>query len=98
MTNTQKKMRSIDKPYEVWGTPDLTVEIRVVKKYQTPENERKNPYARWMCATGSPENYYSFTPRDAFVTDIRGQFVKLYDEREDGDFREWYQRQGAPNK
>ena len=38
------KKRKLDNPYEVWK--DGGWEWRVLKKYQTPENEAKNPYAR----------------------------------------------------
>ena len=33
--------------YEVWKAGSWT--WYVLKKYQSPENEAKNPYARWFC-------------------------------------------------
>lgn len=52
MKNECGKMRTKDNPYEVWRSGDW--EWRVLKKYQNPEQEAKNPYARWMCSVTSP--------------------------------------------
>ena len=50
------KTRDIKKPYEIWlGANGF--EWRVLKKYQNPENEAKNEYARWFCAVKSNLNF-----------------------------------------
>ena len=38
--------------YEVWSNGNWT--YYVLKKYQSPEKEGKNPYARWYCMVQSP--------------------------------------------
>ncbi len=52
------KTRKVDDPYEIWVSGDW--EWRVLKKYQTPEKESENPYARWHCAVKSPMTYGSW--------------------------------------
>ena len=54
------KCRKIDNPYEVWVSFDGTWEWRVLKKYQSPENEAKNAYARWFCGVKSPFTHGSY--------------------------------------
>ena len=51
------KMRKIDNPYETWTLAHAGWTWQVLKKYQTPENEKKNPYARWLVAAKSPHTY-----------------------------------------
>jgi hypothetical protein len=53
MKNLCGKMRTKDNPYEVWESVDGW-QWRVLKKWQTPEQEAKNPYARWFCWVSSP--------------------------------------------
>jgi hypothetical protein len=64
-------MRKVDNPYEIWTTQDESWEWRVLKKYQTPENEAKNPYARWFCAVKSPMTLGSWEYGDTYVKDIK---------------------------
>ena len=40
--------------YEVWQSYNGTFTYFVLKKYQSPENEAKNPYATWYCCVKSP--------------------------------------------
>lgn len=72
--NTCGKMRPQDKPYEVWRRGDW--EWRVLKKYQTPEKEAANPYARWFCLVISP-----YCPNgemgDVYVRDIVSSATKV---------------------
>ena len=53
--------------YEVWQAGDWT--WYVLKKYQSPENEAKNPYARWFCLVETP-----YVPNgemgDTYIKDI----------------------------
>ena len=68
--NKCNKLRPRDKPYEIWKSPDGSWEWHVLRKYQNPENEAKNPYARWHCLVKSP-----FTPEgelgDVYVKTIK---------------------------
>ena len=73
--NTQGKRRKADDPYEVWRSLDGTWEWKVLKKYQLPENEAKNPYARWHCLVTSP-----YMPHgelgDTYVRDIKANATR----------------------
>ena len=51
-TNPCAKKVPPEKAYEVWSNGTWT--YYVLKKYQTPEHEGKNPYARWHCLVLSP--------------------------------------------
>lgn len=68
--NECAKTRPVENPYEIWMTPDGQWEWRVLKKYQTPENEAKNPYARWYVAVKSPMTYGSYEYGDTYIQDI----------------------------
>lgn len=66
------KTRPISNPYEIWqgiGSYENWT-WKVLKKYQTPENEAKNPYARWFCAVSSPFTHGSFDMGDTYIKDI----------------------------
>ena len=43
-----------EEAYEVWQSFDGSWTWYVLKKYQSPEKEAKNPYARWYCMVQSP--------------------------------------------
>ena len=75
MKNECNKTRSLDDPYEVW-TGLGGFEWRVLKKYQNPENEAKNPYARWYCAVKSNFTYGEFEYGDVYVSEIYDNGVK----------------------
>ncbi len=70
MRNTQGKTVTRDKAYEVWQTPDKSWTWYVLKKYQSPENEEHNPYARWFCEVVTP-----FVPNgemgDVYIDEIK---------------------------
>jgi hypothetical protein len=51
--NLCAKTRKLDEPYEIWSN-NRGWEWRVLKKYQSPAGEAKNPHARWFCAVTSP--------------------------------------------
>ena len=74
--NTQGKTRKQNNPYEVWRSPDGTWEWKVLKKYQAPDNEAKNPYARWFCAVKSPGTYGGYELGDVYVREIKSQAIK----------------------
>ena len=63
------KMRTKENPYEIWEGNGF--EWRVLKKYQKPELEAKNPYARWFCAVSSPYTWGSFELGDVYVSEIK---------------------------
>ena len=56
--------------YEVWQSYNGSWTYFVLKKYQSPENEAKNPYASWYCMVQSP-----ITPKgeygDVYVSTVR---------------------------
>jgi hypothetical protein len=71
--STSQRMK-MNKPIEVWESADGTWRWEVYKKYQTPENELKNPYSRWFCKVKSP-----FTDGDwgdVYIRDIKSVAVK----------------------
>jgi hypothetical protein len=60
--------------YEVWTTT-VTHDPRawtwyVLKKYQSPEKEATNPYARWLCDVVTPMCPEGETG-DVYVSDIK---------------------------
>ena len=73
-------MRKVNEPYEIWratGTELGDIEWRVLKKYQTPEQEAKNPYARWMVAAKSDATFGSYDMGDTYIRDIIGAGGRL---------------------
>ena len=64
------KTRKIDNPYEIWKGEN-GFEWRVLKKYQNPDNEAKNEYARWFCAVKSNFTYDSWEMGDVYVREIK---------------------------
>jgi hypothetical protein len=70
MPNPCNKTRSIKDPYERWVSEDGW-EWLVLKKYQTPENEAKNRYARWFCAVKSPFTHGSYEFGDTYCADVK---------------------------
>ena len=76
--NLCNKMREEDNPYEIWKLNDW--EWRVLKKWQSPDNEAKNPYARWFCAVKSPFTYDSYELGDVYAAEIKASgAVKTWD-------------------
>jgi len=68
--NECAKTRPVDEPYEVWTGP-MNFEWRVLKKYQKPELELKNPNARWFCAVRSDFTHGEFELGDVYVSEIK---------------------------
>lgn len=73
--NEMAKTRPVNNPYEIYKSSDGW-EWRVLKKYQTPENEAKNPYARWFCAVKSPM-IPSYDMGDTYISDVGGLKVNF---------------------
>lgn len=72
--NLFAKQRPLENPYEVWGTPDGSWEVRILKKWQVDDNK---PYARWFTATKSPYTYGTFDMGDQYVSEIKKNFVRI---------------------
>ena len=73
--STSSRLKA-NKPIEVWQSFDGSWIWEVYKKYQTPANEAKNPYARWYCKVYSP-----YVPEgeigDTYVADIKKYALKV---------------------
>jgi hypothetical protein len=52
-------------------------EWRVLKKYQTPEKEKGNVYARWFCAVKSPLTQGTYDMGDTYVRDVKDNAFKV---------------------
>lgn len=76
MKNLQGKTRKDTNPYEVWVTPDGAWTWYVLKKYQSPDKEKENVYARWFCKVISP-----ITPEgelgDCYVKEIMSVAIRI---------------------
>ena len=60
--------------YEIWQTGDWV--WYVLKKYQTPEKEKDNPFARWFCLVKTPivpNGEYG----DVYVNDIKENAIQI---------------------
>ena len=67
--NECAKTRPVENPYEVWVAGEWT--WKVLKKYQTPEEEAANPYARWFCAVFTPMTGPSGDLGDTYCADVK---------------------------
>ena len=85
------KTRPKTNPYEVWRNGSWT--WNVLKKYQSPEKEASNPYARWFCSVVTP-----MCPNgelgDAYVADIKNGAYRIDGGRVDhnSEIREFIER------
>jgi len=66
--NLHAKTAKVDAPYLIIVQGDW--EWRVLKRYQSPEGERANPYARWFVAVRSPMTYGSWEYGDTYIREI----------------------------
>lgn len=75
MKNECAKTRPVENPYEIWKSHSGWT-WKVLKKYQNPEKEASNTFARWFCHVTSP-----FYPQgemgDVYVREIKGQAFKV---------------------
>ena len=75
-SNPCSKTRKLDNPYEVWkcklqlGFDVLEIEYRILKKYKNPENEAKDPSARWFTAAKSDATFGNWEYGDMYAKDI----------------------------
>lgn len=63
------KSRNIDNPYAIYKGNTIfgKTEVRVLKTYQTKENEDKNQYARWFVAVKADWTCHSFDYGDSYI-------------------------------
>ena len=71
------KTRPVEDPYEIWENPHSGFVFRVLKKYQRPDKEAENPYARWFVAAKSPYTYGSWEMGDAYASEIKQFGVRV---------------------
>jgi hypothetical protein len=66
-----------EEAHEVWQTLNGEWTWYVLKKWQSPTNEAKNPFARWYCNVVSPMVGERGETGDVYVADIKSVAVKL---------------------
>ena len=71
------KTRDVDDPYEVWENAQAGCTWHILKKYQRPDKEAENPYARWFVAAKSPYTYGSWETGDTYVSEIKQYGVRV---------------------
>ena len=75
-----------EQAYEVWQSFDGTWTYYVLKKYQSPEKEASNPFARWFCMVTSPATSERGEYGDVYVSAVKNGTHKLdYNPRTRGD-------------
>ena len=77
MKNLCGKLRKVNNPYEVYRNTTAGWEWRVLKKWQSPDNETGNPYARWLCAVKSPMTFGTYDLGDVYVSEVLANGVKV---------------------
>jgi hypothetical protein len=75
--NTCNKEVKREEAHEVWQTLNGEWTWYVLKKWQSPTNEAKNPFARWYCNVVSPMVGERGETGDVYVADIKSVAVKL---------------------
>ena len=60
-----------EQAYEVWQSYDGSWTYFVLKKYQSPEKEATNPYARWFCMVTSPSTSERGDWGDVYVATVK---------------------------
>src|SRR3989442_13211149 len=91
-TNPCAKRVTPQTAYEVWQSFDGSWTYFVLKKYQTPEQEAKNLYARWYCMVQSP-----ITPKGEYG-DVYVSTVKLGTRQVDNPLHRTLCVKGTSNK
>jgi len=74
MPNLQGKTVSRENAYEVWSDGSWTWYVR--KKYQSPEKEAQNQYARWFCDVVTPHVPEGETG-DVYIKDIKENATRI---------------------
>lgn len=87
MKNLCSKTRKVTAPYEVWQCGNWF--WVVLKKWQSPDKEAANKYARWYCAAYTPMTYGSYDVAnlkpegscdygDVYVAEIKANATCVY--------------------
>jgi hypothetical protein len=65
------KSRSTEQPYAIYAGcgPFGNTECRVLKTYQTVDNEKANRYSRWFVAVSSDHTWGGFDMGDSYIKD-----------------------------
>jgi len=71
------KTRDKGNPYEVWMSLDGSWVWNVLKKWQKPSLEAKNPYARWFCLVVTPMTGPHGDMGDVYVSEIKSNAVRI---------------------
>jgi len=66
--NLHGKSRTVENPYHIIVADGW--EWRILKRYQSPDAERANPYARWFVAVKSPLTHGSWEYGDTYIREI----------------------------
>ena len=69
----------LNKPIEIWQSADGTWTWEIYRKYQKPEGEEKNPFARWFCKVKTPivpEGEFG----DVYIREIKSVARKVSEE------------------
>ena len=69
--NLMGKTRNVQLPYATFKGhgPFGQTEMHVLKAYQTPANEAKNKYAKWMVAVKTDMTHGSYDMGDSYIRD-----------------------------
>tara|TARA_R110000787_G_scaffold245308_1_gene351151 strand:+ start:444 stop:740 length:297 start_codon:yes stop_codon:yes gene_type:complete len=67
--NLMGKSHTKDNPYAIYKGmgPFGETEMLLLKTYQVPANENKNPYAKWFVAVKTPMTYGSYDMGDSYI-------------------------------
>lgn len=76
MKNPCGKTVDIAHAYEIWQTIDGFWTWYVLKKYQSPEKEATNQYARWFCNVVTPI-VPSGELGDVYVSEIKRHAIRI---------------------
>ena len=88
-TNPFGKSTKVDKPYATYkgDGPFGRTTVKVLETYQHPDNEKTNPYARWLVAVSSDWTHGSFDMGDSYIHEaIMG--LELVESTP--EWQEWY--------
>jgi hypothetical protein len=77
MKNLQGKTVKRENAYEVWQSRDGSWTWYCLKKYQNPETEAKNQYARWFCDVVSPFVGEGGELGDVYVSEIKSSAIRI---------------------
>ena len=71
------KLTTPEQAYEVWGSPDQQVVYYVLRKYELPEMEERNPFAKWYVAAKSPVLDGKLEYGDMFIERVKSNMQMI---------------------